>query len=253
MNLKYYDLNVGWDPVFEDKLDLFSSLGWQGVCFTEKFSSVSKFGRFAKKILEIKEKSPIDIYVGAIVSKPIKKNARKALEMADIILAKNENREASECWEVDILCGPESVAKKDFMNQRNSGIDHIMARFMADRCIAIEINFSEVLYSNGKQRSIILGRISQNIRIARKYNTPLIITSGSNGIYDIRKSLDLISFGITLGMTHKEAKNSISENPIRIIQKSMDRKNPNIILKGLEVLDWGEIKKPEKKRMYGWY
>jgi len=247
MNRRFYDLNVSGKA---DDLKTAEGLEWDGVCLSRKFDK--NFGKFCDEVSGLKPE--LDILIGARIEAPVRKNARKAIELADLILVDGGeeavNRKASECWEVDIISHPDRNSSKDFMHQRNSGIDHIMARFMQDRCIAIEINFAEVLNSYGILRARILGRMMQNVILARKYNTPVVITSGAQDRWGLRAPRELMAFGKCMGMTDLEAKNAVS--PAGIIKKTRDRKDPNVILKGLEVLDWGKSKSREKK-MYGWY
>jgi len=246
MNRRFYDLNVdGKEP--DEILKTAEILEWDGICLTRKFDK--NFGKFCDEV------SGLDVLIGAMVTSPVQKNARNALEPADIILVDGGdeaiNRKASECWEVDILAHPERNSNKDFMHQRNSGIDHIMARFMHERCIAIEISFAEVLNSSGISRARILGRMRQNVILAKKYKTPVVLTSGARDKWGLRAPGDLMAFGRCLGMTELEARGAVC--PAGILKKVRDRKNPNVILNGLEVLDWGKSKPREKKRLYGWY
>jgi len=249
MNRRFYDLNVGGEA--EEILKTAEILEWDGVCLSRRFDK--GFGRFCEEVSGLK--SGLDILLGAEVGTPVQRNARKALEMADVIIVtggdESVNRKASECWEVDILSHPERNFGKDFMHQRNSGIDHIMARFMQERCIAIEINFAEVLNSYGISRAKILGRMRQNVVLSRKYKTPVVLTSGAMDRWGLRAPRDLMAFGKCLGISEAEAKDAVS--PLGIVKKVNDRKNPDVILKGLEVLDWGRSNPKDKKRMYGWY
>jgi len=240
----FYDLNVGVGD--EEILKTAQTLGWDGVCLTRDVKKGD--GKFCDEV------SGLDVLTGAMIPSPIRKNARKALELADMVLVEggdeSVNRKASECWEVDVLAHPERNTNKDFMHQRNSGIDHIMARFMKERCIAIEINFSEVLNSSGNSRARILGRMRQNVMLARKYKTPVVLTSGARDKWGLRAPGELMAFGRCLGMTELEARTAVC--PAALLKKVSDRKNPDIILKGLEVLDWGKSK-PKEKKMCGWY
>ena len=238
MNRRFYDLNVGGRA--EEILETAKILGWDGVCLTGKAR---------------KEVSGLDVLTGAMIAAPVRKNARKALELVDMALVEggdeSVNRMASECWEVDVLAHSERNTNKDFMHQRNSGIDHIMARFMKERGIAIEISFTEVLNSSGNSRARILGRMRQNVMLARKYGTPLVLTSGARDKWGLRAPGELMAFGKCLGMTELEARDAVS--PAALLKKVSDRKNPNVILKGLEVLEWGKSKSKDKKKMFGWY
>jgi len=251
---KYYDLCV--NTTNDDTLSTAKHLGWDGICFAESFEKSSDLKKFLNKVSTIQKSSDIEIFTGAIISKDIQETARKSLEHVDLILvngiSEEINREASECYEVDILLPSGKYPGKDMMNQKNSGIDHVMAGFMAERGIALGINFSEILNSYGSLRSLNIARIKQNVMLARKYKIPIAITSCAKNKFDLRGPREFMSIGKFLGLSDDEAKSAISKNPQEILQKSKDRKNPNIILKCLEVVDWGK-QKPKQKRMYGWY
>lgn len=188
-----------------------------------------------------------------IVSKNIQQEARK-LRSKEVVIAKGDdklNRLASDCWEIDLIGSPETHTDKDFMHQMNSGIDYVIARACSEKDITIEFNFGNVLNSHGRNRSKILARMAQNVRICRGTKTGMIITSGSKEKYGLRAPRDLMAFGLVLGMTLTEAQEAVSLNPQKVLKRSEDRKNPDIILKGLTVKKWGS--KPKEKRIYGWY
>jgi len=259
----HYDLHLHLNERLNDlggRIKLAEHMGWDGLCCTVDFQSTEVLREFSEKISDMRKKTKIALFSGAEITaksaQELRKNSRKALSFVDIILIKGGsdeiNRSATECWEVDILCHPEKLAKKDFMKQKNSGIDHVMAKLMAERLIGIEFNFSEILNSYGMLRSQILGRMRQNVILARKYNALMVLTSGAQDKWGSRAPRELLAIGRILGMNQGEAKLAVSENPSRILQKSKDRKDPNIILKGLEVMEWGD-QKPQKKKMYGWY
>lgn len=258
MKHRYYDLHINAEN-FEEKIKLAEHLGWNGICLVREFDG--KFPSFFEEIEKLKRKADIEILVGAEITaktkKEISKEARASLEYADIILANggssNVNRSVSECWEVDILCNPEGGVEKDFSDYKNSGVDHIIAKLMAEKFIALEINFSEILNSYGVLRSQILGRMKQNLILAKKYNVPVILASGARDKFAMRSPRELMAIGISFGMKERDAKKSVEENPLKIIKKSQDRKDPNVIMKGLEVVQWGDQKPVERKKMFGWY
>lgn len=188
-----------------------------------------------------------------VVMKDILREARKNRQEEVVIAGGNDNanRLASDCWEVDMIGSPERHNERDFMHQMNSGIDYVIARACAEKGIAIEFRFANVLGSRGRKRAQVLARMAQNVRICRKAGCDMVITSGSRDNHGLRAPRDLIAFGIVIGMSLKEAKAAVSENPGRILKRSGDRKNPDIILKGLEVKKWAS--KPKAKKTYGWY
>jgi ribonuclease P/MRP protein subunit RPP1 len=188
-----------------------------------------------------------------IISKNVIQEARKKREN-EIIIAEGDdktNRDASDCWEVDMIGSPELHNDKDFMHQMNSGIDYVIAKACAEKGIAVQFSFANVLNSHGRKRSQILARMRQNVMICRKTQCDMIVTTGSKGIYETRSPRDMIAFGIVIGMTPEEAKKAVSDNPKKLLERSMRRNDENILLNGLLVKKWGSPKK--EKKIYGWY
>jgi ribonuclease P/MRP protein subunit RPP1 len=256
----YYDLHVRLDddPAdLEGMIKLAEHIGWGAICITTDFRNIRGL---STRINDTRKKTAMNLLSGARITagsiNELQKTSRDVLSHADLILVEGVNEEtcraAAECWEVDIVCHPEKLTDRDPMRQKNSGVDHVMAKMMSERLIAMEFNFSELLNSYGMLRSQILGRMRQNVMLARKYNTPMILTSGAHSMWELRSPGELTAIGKAIGMTQQEAKTAVSENPSILIRKSRDRKNPSILLKGLEVVEWGN-QKPQKKRMYGWY
>ena len=252
MNRKFYDLHVCSNDI-ERILERAEQLEWSGICLTSHFEK--NFSEFSKKAEKLKAKGSIEIFTGAEINENIRKNSIEALKYSDFNFAactgEDATRNASDCWELHVLC-QENPKERDFMDQKNSGIDHIVAKLLKEKGIALELNFSDFLNSYGMARAQRIGRARQNILLARKYKILLIITSGAKDIYGMRAPRELISFGKILGMTDGEAKNALEKNPLVIIKKSADRKNPDKLLTGLEVVNWGKQKKAVKKP-HGFY
>jgi hypothetical protein len=102
------------------------------------------------------------------------------------------------------------LQRKDFMHQRGSGLNHIMARFANNNDIKIGFSFSTILNSAPVLRSKILGRIKQNIKLCRKYKVKTVIASFARSPFDMRSPENLVSFFTVLGMHPKEAKDSVN-------------------------------------------
>ena len=187
-------------------------------------------------------------------SKNVQEEARKLRKEAEVIIASGDdsvNRLASDCWEVDMIGSPETHDEGDFMHQMNSGIDYVIAKACAEKGIAIELNFANVLNAFGRRRAQVLARMAQNVSICRDCGCDVIITSGAKDKFGMRSPRDLMAFGIILGLKPEEALRAVSKNPAKVLRKTEDRKDPNVITKGLEVKKWGSRQK--EKRIYGWY
>ncbi len=258
MKPRYYDLNAGSEWIDLKNPPKYS--GWDVVCVVREFDPGLK--GFIKEAEKHRSSSDIELLFGARLypknADDVQKKARSALECgADIVLVaggdEEINRAASECWEVDVLCHPERVLGKDLMDQKFSGVDDVMARYMAERMIAIEISLSELLSCYGMVRSQVMGRMRQNIMLAKKYGAPLILTSGAAHLLDMRSPQDLFSLGVSLGMDAGYARKALSEYPAMLARKSRDRRSPNVLLSGLEVISWGGSNQAREKKLFGWY
>lgn len=103
-------------------------------------------------------------------------------------------RKILEKEKVDIYM-PMLFYRKDRQKQRESGLDHVMARLAKKNDVAIGVNLREILTANKKDKAEILARISQNVKLCNKNKLKMVfIDSGE------KDALDLKSLGSVLGM-----------------------------------------------------
>jgi len=228
-------------------------VGWSTVCAVSEYRDKGGFIRFRDET----RKAGGHMLAGALVSGDVIKKAREALDCeADIILADGRTddacREASESWEVDLIVNPELNEGRDLIDQRNSGLDHVIASFMAERGTGYCVNASSILNTGGVKRSQLLGRIMQNIRLARRYGVKVVFASGAADAWCVRSPHDLALLARTVGLTADDAARSVSENPGFYAKRAADRGSPDVLMKGLEVVRWGTQQRKPKRR-YGWY
>ena len=85
--------------------------------------------------------------------------------------------------------------KKDRQKQRESGLDHVMAKIAKKKNILIGINLREIISARGTKKAEILARISQNIKICNKNKLKMVFLDfGEKNVYDLK------SLGLVLGM-----------------------------------------------------
>ena len=75
-----------------------------------------------------------------------------------------------------------------------------------------------------------MGRMMQNVKLCKKYKVNMVISSFATSKFELKSPSDLISFGIILGMTPKEAKESIL-NIDRIFEIKKDKLSGGVKLK----------------------
>ena len=125
-----------------------------------------------------------------------------------VIKSSSNNREIIEKSRSDLVFSLEEYSKKDFMHQRGSGLNHIMAKLAHVNNIMIGFSLNSIL--NSDKKHMILGRIMQNIKLCRKYKVKMMIASFAFDPMEMRSPHDLMSLFLKLGMHQKEAKDSLN-------------------------------------------
>jgi len=105
------------------------------------------------------------------------------------------------------------LQKKDFMHQRGSGFNHIMARLASSKGTCVGFSLNSILNSSAIQQAVLMGRLKQNIKLCRKYKVKTIVASFAKSPFEMRSPHDLINFFTVLGMHPKEARDSL--NPFK--------------------------------------
>lgn len=88
--------------------------------------------------------------------------------------------------------------RKDFAKQRDSGFNQVLAKTAKKAGISIGINLDEIINSKSKEKSEILARVIQNIKLCNKNKLEMqfIVQNSKNS----RNLHDLKALGSVLGM-----------------------------------------------------
>lgn len=107
------------------------------------------------------------------------------------------NRLVMEKLKIDILLLSVS-SRKDFSKQRNSGLNHVLAKIAKKNDIDVGINLDEIIGASGFKLAEIFSRIRQNIILCNKAKVKMkfiaLKKENSRNIYDLK------SLGLVLGM-----------------------------------------------------
>ncbi len=119
----------------------------------------------------------------------VKKNKEK--EIVFTSTDDNLNRKVCEKLPIDILLIP-LENRKDFMKQRDSGMNEILMRIMKKNKIKLGIDFDEILKSKNKER--IFSRLKQNIFLVKKGKISLALVGNKQNkdISGIKALLSLL-------------------------------------------------------------
>lgn len=94
----------------------------------------------------------------------------------------------------DMVIEAELIAPKDGLHARNSGLNHVLCALMKKKGIALGISFGLLLASPAAAQPILLGRMRQNTRLAKKHHLALSPLSCASSPFGLRPPHDLKAF-----------------------------------------------------------
>ena len=244
---KYIELMCGPDAV---KSCIES--GFDSVCVAIRYRDPKGFKKEKEDALS---RHP-EALVGAVVSGDFHKSARKAIMNCDLVIADvskpDSARNACECWEVDMIVNPEQACERDMHYNPACGLDMPSARLAAERGIGYIANMGQIIDSKGRLRCQKMARIAQSVKICQKAGMPIILSMCAKDPYGVRNPYDLFNLASTTVMNMSQAGMAIGKNPQRYLLKASRRSDPDCIMEGLRVIEWGG-QNPGQKKRFGWY
>ncbi len=137
------------------------------------------------------------------------------------------NRLAVENPYVDCLMHP--------LTEKNSGLNHVLAKEAVRNNVAIEFNMDLILKSRGGRRVYAFSHFKTNLMLARKYGVATIVASNSRSIFHMRAPREMIAISQLFGMNEREANDSISTIPGEILDKNCI--NNGAVFEGVKIIE----------------
>ena len=119
------------------------------------------------------------------------------------------NRRAVESLKINYLVSPERGVKIDSLKQRDSGLNHVIAKLSKEKEISIIIDMNEIRRLEGKERALRLEKIIQNIKICRKAFCNIKIASMAETKKDLISEKERMSIGVSLGMSSIQSSEAV--------------------------------------------
>jgi len=234
-----YDLHIhstfsSGESTLEEIVKTAKNFGYKGIGFISYPLKKEEEDFLKAEISRVSKEYNFEIYLGFEATNKIelKKLLNRRREF-DLLLVRGGtnfmNRIAVENRGVDILTHPD-------YERKDCGINHVLARLAKENEVAIEINFREVLNSEGLARKNVLANHIEIIRLYKKFRFPLIISSGALSHWQIKDPKVLISYLVTLGLEMKEAKEALRESPRKIIERAKEWRSEKWIMPGVRLV-----------------
>jgi len=180
---------------------------------------------YFKKISKKTDISQKDLHDGYfITAKAAESEARKIIASLESIQKNNPkvkkkiiaiqgngdafNRRACETLKINYLVSPENATLKDTLKQRDSGLNHTVAKIAKQKNISIIVDTSKITSLPLKEKAKALAKIIQNIKICKKAKTNIKIASFAESRKNVIDEKVRKSFLLTLGMHTKDITNS---------------------------------------------
>jgi len=209
--MKQYDLCVRSADI-EGCAAVADKLGWDGICILLPPEMLKSFIKPKASIeisvgVEIEAKKPSDI-AGAVG-----KYRRSAEMLAFRASTAEMNRAILETPETDMLLGAWV-----------GGVNHVLANLAKENNVAVGFELQPLMFSHGRQRTELFGRMLECAKFVRKARAPFIISSGSQMPMDMRDCGELTSFGRLLGFQDDVIKKAMSGEMILENRKRLSGK-----------------------------
>lgn len=116
-------------------------------------------------------------------------------------------------------------SRVDFLAHIEGGdeLNHVAMRYAAESGVAVEFNAVSIINSRRGSRSRILQRASEMLKLARKYDASIILTSGARTLYELRAPRELMAVARLFGMEREEALKALTETPLRVLRRKEER------------------------------
>ncbi|ASJ17529.1 ribonuclease P protein component 3 [Thermococcus chitonophagus] len=103
--------------------------------------------------------------------------------------------------------------------RKDQGIDHVLARLMARKNVALGFSLRPLLYADPYTRANLLRFMRKAWELAEKYKIMRFITSSAKTKWEVREPKDLMSLGVILGMEMPQAKACLSAYPELLLKR----------------------------------
>lgn len=185
---------------------LATRLGYKKLCFVYKYEKKLTSKEIEAKLSKINlENVKLQIDYALLVDNA--KDIHKARSITNNIIfhatPESNVRNISEKYKPKIITNLE-FQKHDFVHHRSSGTNQVICNAMKQNSIYVGLSFS--LLMSTKYKPEILGRMMQNISLAKKYKIPIKIFTLSKTPYQMKGYKDLVSLLLTLNATEKQTK-----------------------------------------------
>lgn len=155
---------------------------------------------------------------------------RRRFEVISVVCAsKAIARQAAKDRRVDIL----SFSAR---NLRTRYFDHAEAELASGALSCLEIDIMPLLALTGFQRVRLISHLRREVSIAKKFNVPIIVSSGATNEYFLRKPHDYAALVTLFDLAAPLSLNALSKNPLEMVERNRGKLSQDYIAPGLRIV-----------------
>ena len=217
--MKFYDMNMRGANYNHDlsMIKEASRFGWDYINLNYSLDGFKESLKYKDELIEEASSlnRPVEIDIGINLrnsnSGEMQKAAKKYRNKTNMISCLGGdlklNRSCLESYKLDVLSRP-------YFKRMDSGMNHVLAK--------------EAVKAN------VIASFKEILMFHRKFNFPLILTTDSKSLYDIRSTRDMVAFFKSIGFTNQEIINGFYHYPKQIID--FNRERENMVVQGVKVI-----------------
>lgn len=226
MPQQFYDIDVqtmhsSGEHTVAEIVQRAARLGLSGIAITDYVQDPEELEPIRTDVDAAQQEYDIDVRLGAKIKaadpQDMNDNIRGLREHVDVLVVHGGgvavNKAAVTDTRVDVLAHP-ALERKD------SGLDHVAVKNAADNRVSIALTVRQLLETREKVRSHVLAHMRRNVRLAQKFDAPVITASGATTKQYLRAGRDLAAFPRILGMDLKHSVATVANVPQQILERA---------------------------------
>jgi ribonuclease P/MRP protein subunit RPP1 len=143
-------------------------------------------------------------------------------------------RQAAKDRRVDLLSFPSLDYHKRFF-------DRAEAELASGSLTALEVDVKPLLVLEGPPRVRILMSLRREIKVAREFKVPIVVSSGVGEQRFMRFPRDMASLAYLFGLDEVSALDAVSTNPEAIVKRNREKLSSRFVAPGISIVKEGKV------------
>lgn len=163
----------------------------------------------------------------------LRKLRRKREVISVCCNSKTIARQAARDHRADLISFPSADPRRRFF-------DAAEAELASKASASFEIDMAPLLTLRGFLRARLISCLRREAAIAKRFNVPIVMSSGTADKYLLRRPQDYASLAYLFGLDHQTAMKALSVVPSKIVERNREKLSPNYVVPGVYIVRRGE-------------